>query len=162
MKKFNNSQLLEIVKQISYRFFSEKSKEIDMFIKLLSVVAIVTSFSAFANDVRLELDSTSRIDSWTSRGNMLLEGVASDSKSYKIRLSCISAERNHAQGFAIGEMHVYKGSSHIGSKATFEYSDCLDLYDGLKTSEIKIVLDWDKTAYEASPTGELVFAIENL
>lgn len=131
-----------------------------MFKKLLVFISLITSLSVFADDVRLELNSTNRIDSWTSRGNMLFEGVASDMKTYRIRLSCISAERNHAQGFAVGEMHVYKGTSHIGSKAVFEYDDCLNLYDELKGSQVNLTLDWDTEGYEANATGKLIFSVE--
>ena len=34
---------------------------------------------------------------------MLLEGTASDEKTYQVRLSCISADRNSA-GIAVGEI----------------------------------------------------------
>ena len=130
--------------------------------QMFVVLFFLVSVSAFANDVRLELEGSNRIDSWTSRGNMLLEGIASDEKSYQVRISCISAERNHAQGFAVGEMHVYKGASHIGSKAVFEYEDCLSLYDSLKDSAVKLTLDWEKEAYDANSTGEVIFSVENL
>ena len=132
-----------------------------MFKKLFVFTLFIVSFSVAANAVRLVISSSNRIDQWTSRGNMLLEGVASDEKIYRVRVSCISADRNHAQGFAIGEMHLYKGVSHIGSKATFEYEDCLELYDGLKESELKLTLDWDIEGYEANSTGELIFSVEN-
>ena len=130
--------------------------------KIAAFLFCMFTISAFANDVRLELDGTHRIDTWTKRGNMLLESVASDGKSYKVRISCISADRNHAQGFAIGEMHVYKGASHIGSKAVFDYEECLSLYDSLKDLTVKMTLDWDKASYDANPTGELVFSVEAL
>ena len=133
-----------------------------MFKKITVSIFCLFTVSAFANDVRLVLDGTNRIDSWTSRGNMLLESKASDEKTYKVRLSCISADRNHAQGFAIGEMHVYKGTSHIGSKAVFDYQECLSLYDNLKDLTVKLTLDWDKASYDANPTGEVVFSVETL
>ena len=81
-----------------------------MFKTLLISMICILSFSVIANDLRIELDGTNRIDSWTKRGNMLLEGVASDEKTYQVRLSCISADRNSA-GLAVGEIHIYKGSS---------------------------------------------------
>ena len=119
------------------------------------------SFCVFANDLRIELDATNRIDSWTKRGNMLLEGVASDEKTYQVRLSCISADRNSA-GIAVGEIHIYKGSSHIGSKATLSYEECLSLYDGVKEMKYRLVMDWEKESYDANPTGKATFSIDEL
>tara|TARA_B100000886_G_C20194662_1_gene395799 strand:- start:3 stop:446 length:444 start_codon:yes stop_codon:yes gene_type:complete len=146
-----------------YAIHSPKLKNGDnMTKKILACIFCAVSFSALAFDIRLEIDGSNRIDSWTKRGNMMLEGHASDGKTYRIRLSCISAERNHAQGFAIGEMHVYKGASHIGSKAVFDYEDCLSLYDSLKELSVKLTLDWDKKEYDANPTGKLLYSVESL
>ena len=127
---------------------------------LVCVVAFA-SLSVFASDISIELDGSNRIDSWTKRGNMLLEGQASDEKTYQVRLSCISADRN-SQGFAIGEIHIYKGTSHIGSKATLDYDECLSVYDGLKDLRYKLVMDWDKESYDANPTGKASFEVSEL
>ena len=132
-----------------------------MFKVFIITMISALSFSVVANDIRIELDGTNRIDSWTKRGNMLLEGAASDEKTYQVRLSCISADRNSA-GIAVGEIHIYKGPSHIGSKATLDYDQCLSLYDGLKELRYKLTMDWEKESYDANPTGKATFSILDL
>ena len=133
-----------------------------MYKYLLTCLIGLFSLSSFASDIRIELDGANRVDSWTSRGNMALENVASDGKTYRIRLSCISAANNRAQGFAIGEIHVYKGSSHVGSKATLDYDECLSLYDGLKQSSLTLTLDWDQKGYDDLSTGKATFFVTEL
>ena len=130
--------------------------------KIVTVMFLMLSISAFSKDIKLELDHSNRIDSWTSRGNMMLKGMASDNKVYQIRLTCLTAERNLAHGFAIGEMHIYKGLSHVGSKASFEYDDCISLYEDIISKTVKLVLDWDKNGYDAASTGKLEFSIDYL
>lgn len=131
------------------------------------IIYAAISFSifsfAYANQIiTLELDFTNRTDRYTAVGNMVLEGIASDLKTYKIRLSCISKENNRAQGFAIGSLHVYKGPSHVGSKAEFDYDQCLDLYYGLKNKSHALELSWDKEGYDELSSGKLIFSIKEL
>ena len=131
--------------------------------KLLLTLIISATSVVFANiDIQLELDGANRIDNFTSNRAMMLEGVASDNKTYRVRLSCITKENNRAQGFAIGEMHVYKGTSHIGSKATFEFDDCVELVTKMKNHAARLNLEWDLAGYNAMSTGKVVFSVTEL
>ena len=52
-------------------------------------------------------------------------------------------------------MHIYKGANHIGSKAVFDYEDCLTMYDGLKELSIKLTFRLDKAGYDATQLVKL-------
>ena len=130
---------------------------------LIFSLLLSVSTAVFANsNVELELDGTQRLDSWTSNRAMLLEGVASDNKTYRVRLSCITKENNRAQGFAVGEIHVYKGTSHIGSKATFDFEQCTSLVEKMKNYAARLNLKWDLAGYNAMSTGKVTFEVTEL
>ena len=129
---------------------------------LFCLLFSVSSAVFAGSDVRLELDGANRLDSWTSNRAMLLEGTASNDKTYRVRLSCITKENNGSLGFATGEIHIYKGTSHIGSKASFDFEDCKELVTKLKNNAARLNLEWDLAGYNAISTGKVVFSVTEL
>lgn len=126
-------------------------------------VLITVLSSAFAlEEFRMTLKGENRIDDYIVRGSMVLEGVASDSRAYRVKLACISKERNFATYEDIGEMYVMNTQSSVGAKAVFDYQECLELYDGLKAHLVEVRLIWDKEGWDKYRSSKLSFEVIEL
>ena len=128
-------------------FFLDKTKLCGIFILLF------TCFSShvYSQITSLELAKESIV---TVSGNSLsFRAVASNSVSYKAKLSCFNQEFNYKKGF----LSVLKSEFHVGASASFSYDDCLDMRDSLLNETEKILLSWNQEKFDDFISAKLEF-----
>lgn len=125
--------------------------------KIFTVVILSFNFfvtKAYSSVTTLTVDKDTIVN--TSGNSISFESVASNSKNYRVKLTCFNQEPNYKEG----SFSVLKSEYHVGASLAFSYNECLEIRRSLLNGSEKIFLSWDQEKFDDFISAKLSFQRE--